>query len=95
MPHSRQAKPTPMSLKYVPNDYNCQHQDLYGNRVFPLQTAILLSRPGDEFVVTKRRTQIQSRVLVVPVKQGDAVTFPVRQRPVQRFTAGIIFHKTQ
>jgi hypothetical protein len=75
-------------LKYEADDYNCLHQDLYGDMVFPLQTAILLSRPGEdfnggEFVMTEQRPRMQSRAMVVPLKQGDGVIFPVRQRPVQ------------
>ena len=95
MPLNRQAKPTPMSLKDASNACNRQHQELYGKRVSPMQAGIPLSRPGHELVVTEQRTQIQSRVLALLVKQGDAVTFPNRQRPVQRFPAGINFHKTQ
>lgn len=83
-----QTKPTPLILKYETDDYNCLHQDLYGELVFPLQAAILLSRPGDaftggEFVLTEQRPRMQSRAMVVPLQQGDAVIFPVRQRPVQ------------
>ena len=83
-----QTKPTPLILKYEADDYNCLHQDLYGEMVFPLQTAILLSRPGEdftggEFVMTEQRPRMQSRAMVVPLQQGDGVIFPVRQRPVQ------------
>lgn len=83
-----QTKPTPLLLKYEAEDYNCLHQDLYGELVFPLQAAILLSRPGadftgGEFVMTEQRPRMQSRAMVVPLQQGDAVIFPVRQRPVQ------------
>lgn len=83
-----QTKPTPLVLKYQTDDYNCLHQDLYGDMVFPLQTAILLSRPGEdfsggEFVMTEQRPRMQSRAMVVPLTQGDGVIFPVRQRPVQ------------
>lgn len=83
-----QTKPTPLILKYGPDDYNCLHQDLYGDLVFPLQVAVLLSRPGEdftggEFVMTEQRPRMQSRAMVVPLQQGDAVIFPVRQRPVQ------------
>lgn len=85
-----QTKPTPLLLKYKADDYNCLHQDLYGELVFPLQAAILLSRPGadftgGEFVMTEQRPRMQSRAMVVPLQQGDAVIFPVRQRPVQGF----------
>jgi hypothetical protein len=82
-----QARPTPLLLKYGADDYNCLHQDLYGEHVFPLQAAILLSRPDDdfaggEFVLTGQRPRMQSRVEVVPLAQGDAVVFAVSQRPV-------------
>jgi hypothetical protein len=82
-----QARPTPLLLRYGPGDYNCLHQDLYGEQVFPLQVAILLAQPGadftgGEFVLTEQRPRIQSRAMVVPLAKGDAVIFAVNQRPV-------------
>ena len=83
-----QARPTPLILRYGPGDYNCLHQDLYGEHVFPLPAAILLDRPekdftGGEFLLTEQRPRMQSRGSVVPLRQGDAVIFAVNQRPVQ------------
>lgn len=82
-----QARPTPLLLRYGPGDYNCLHQDLYGDEAFPLQVAILLSRPaedftGGEFLLCEQRPRRQSRAAVVPLGRGDAVVFAVSERPV-------------
>ena len=83
-----QARPTPLLLRYGPGDYNCLHQDLYGAEAFPLQAALLLSRPGSdfeggEFILAEQRPRRQSRATVVPLGQGDGVVFAVSERPVR------------
>lgn len=82
-----QGRPTPLILRYTAGDWNALHQDVYGPNIFPLQVAILLSRPeqdfdGGEFILTEQRPRMQSRAEVVPLARGDAVIFPVRDRPV-------------
>jgi len=83
-----QKRPTPLVLKYEPGGYNCLHQDLYGDIVFPFQLTVLLSSPqrdfeGGEFLLTEQRPRMQSRGMVAPLRQGEAVIFPVRYRPVR------------
>lgn len=87
--HDRgQLRPTPLLLQYVPGDYNCLHQDLYGELAFPIQVAILLSEPGadftgGEFILAEQRPRMQTRAEVVPLTQGEAVAFAVCHRPVE------------
>ena len=90
---ANQCRPTPLILRYETGDWNALHQDVYGAHVFPLQIAILLSAPGadftgGEFVLAEQRPRLQSRAEVVPLAEGDAVIFLVRDRPVREAAAG-------
>jgi uncharacterized protein len=83
-----QVRPTPLLLEYAPEDYNCLHRDLYGDHVFPIQIAILLDQPGEdfeggEFVMTEQRPRMQTRAMVLPLKKGDAAIFAVNFRPMK------------
>ncbi|MBV8192195.1 MAG: 2OG-Fe(II) oxygenase [Alphaproteobacteria bacterium] len=83
-----QTRPTPLLLEYGPDDYNCLHRDLYGEHVFPMQIAILLNRPGEdfeggEFVMTEQRPRMQTRAMVLPLGKGDAAIFAVNSRPMK------------
>lgn len=83
-----QVRPTPLLLQYVPDDYNCLHRDLYGEHVFPIQIAILLDQPGEdfaggEFVMTEQRPRMQTRAMVLPLTKGDAAIFAVNSRPMK------------
>ena len=83
-----QTRPTPLLLEYAPEDYNCLHRDLYGEHVFPLQIAILLDQPGEdfeggEFVMTEQRPRMQTRAMVLPLRKGDAAVFAVNSRPAK------------
>ena len=83
-----QARPTPLLLEYAPGDYNCLHRDLYGEHVFPMQIAILLDQPGNdfeggEFVMTEQRPRMQTRAMVLPLAKGDAAVFAVNSRPMK------------
>jgi hypothetical protein len=82
------VRPTPLLLRYAPEDYNCLHRDLYGDHVFPMQIAILLDQPGEdfeggEFVMTEQRPRMQSRAMVLPLGKGDAAIFAVNSRPMK------------
>jgi uncharacterized protein len=82
-----QVRPTPLLLEYAPEDYNCLHRDLYGEHVFPIQIAVLLDQPGEdfeggEFVMTEQRPRMQTRAMVLPLRKGDAAVFAVNSRPV-------------
>ena len=83
-----QVRPTPLLLEYGPGDYNCLHRDLYGEHVFPMQIAILLDQPGEdfkggEFVMTEQRPRMQTRAMVLPLRRGDAAVFAVNSRPMR------------
>jgi len=95
-----QTRPTPLLLKYQTDGFNCLHQDLYGDHVFPLQVAVLLNEPdrdftGGEFVLTEQKPRAQARVRVLKLRQGDAVIFAVNERPVmgsRRFQRVVMKH---
>ena len=92
-----QCRPTPLLLRYHADDYNCLHQDLYGDEVFPIQVVILLSQPGDdftggEFVIVEQRPRMQSRASVISLLQGEAFAFAVNNRP-RRGTRG--YHRAK
>jgi hypothetical protein len=83
-----QVRPTPLLLEYAPEDYNCLHRDLYGDHVFPIQIAILLDQPGEdfeggEFVMIEQRPRMQTRAMVLPLRKGDAAIFAVNFRPMK------------
>jgi hypothetical protein len=83
-----QMRPTPLLLEYAPEDYNCLHRDLYGDHVFPIQIAVLLDQPGEdfeggEFVMTEQRPRMQTRAMVLPLRKGDAAIFAVNFRPMK------------
>ncbi len=84
---ANQPRPTPLLLKYTAGDYNCLHQDLYGEIHFPLQVIIQLSPSesyeGGELVLVEQRPRMQSRPVVLRLEQGSAVVVPVRERPVR------------
>jgi len=92
-----QLRPTPLVLAYGPGDYNCLHQDLYGEHVFPLQVVVLLSDAftGGELVITEQRPRMQSRVEVIPLRRGDGAIIPVHHRPIagtRGYYRGILRH---
>ena len=83
---ARQQRPTPLLLRYVAGDYNCLHQDLYGEEWFPLQVIVLLNAPeqdfrGGELLIVEQRPRAQSKGSVIPLQQGDAAVIAVNHRP--------------